>query len=97
MKLAVPLGGRWIVGKHVVRAVVADDAFERGGEVVTVDRGEPAGFFGELAQAVLRHLQLVLKSSDADAGDVGHLNPAAGYGRWDGALPLLERLASLTD
>lgn len=29
-----------------------------------------------------------------DAGDVGHLNPAAGYGRWDGALPLLERLAS---
>ncbi|HEU0311595.1 MAG TPA: alpha/beta hydrolase [Sphingomicrobium sp.] len=29
-----------------------------------------------------------------DAGKVGHLNPAAGYGRWDGALPLLERLAA---
>lgn len=29
-----------------------------------------------------------------DAGEVGHLNPAAGYGRWDGALPLLERLAA---
>jgi hypothetical protein len=29
-----------------------------------------------------------------DAGDVGHMNPAAGYGRWDGALPLLERLAA---
>ena len=29
-----------------------------------------------------------------DAGDVGHLNPAAGYGPWDGAVPLLERLAS---
>lgn len=28
-----------------------------------------------------------------DAGEVGHLNPAAGYGRWAGALPLLERLA----
>jgi len=28
-----------------------------------------------------------------DAGDVGHLNPAAGYGPWDAALPLLERLA----
>ena len=28
-----------------------------------------------------------------DAGDVGHLNPAAGFGRWEGALPLLERLA----
>lgn len=29
-----------------------------------------------------------------DAGEVGHLNPAAGYGRWDGALHLLERLAA---
>lgn len=29
-----------------------------------------------------------------DAGEVGHLNPAAGYGRWDGALRLLERLAA---
>jgi hypothetical protein len=32
-----------------------------------------------------------------DAGEVGHLNPAAGYGPWDGALPLLERLAAHTD
>jgi predicted alpha/beta hydrolase family esterase len=32
-----------------------------------------------------------------DAGEVGHLNPAAGFGRWDEALPLLERLAALTD
>ena len=29
-----------------------------------------------------------------DAGDVGHLNPASGFGRWDGALPLLKRLAA---
>ena len=29
-----------------------------------------------------------------DVGNVGHLNPAAGYGRWDGALPILERLAA---
>jgi predicted alpha/beta hydrolase family esterase len=29
-----------------------------------------------------------------DAGEVGHLNPAAGFGRWEGALPLLERVAS---
>ena len=28
-----------------------------------------------------------------DAGNVGHLNPAAGYGKWAGARPLLERLA----
>ena len=32
-----------------------------------------------------------------DAGEVGHLNPAAGFGHWDGALPLLERLSVLTD
>lgn len=32
-----------------------------------------------------------------DAGEVGHLNPAAGFGRWDGALPLLERLIALTE
>ena len=29
-----------------------------------------------------------------EAGDVGHLNPAAGFGWWDEALPLLERLAT---
>lgn len=29
-----------------------------------------------------------------DAGEVGHLNPATGFGRWEDALPLLERLAS---
>jgi predicted alpha/beta hydrolase family esterase len=32
-----------------------------------------------------------------DAGKVGHLNPPSGFGPWNGALPLLERLASLTD
>ena len=29
-----------------------------------------------------------------DAGDVGHLNPAAGFGPWPDARPLLERLAA---
>ena len=29
-----------------------------------------------------------------DAGEVGHLNPAAGYGRWDRARTLLEQLAT---
>ena len=28
-----------------------------------------------------------------DSGNVGHLNPASGYGTWAGARPLLERLA----
>lgn len=32
-----------------------------------------------------------------DAGDVGHLNPPAGYGPWPEALPLIERLASGTN
>jgi hypothetical protein len=30
-----------------------------------------------------------------DAGEVGHLNPAAGYGPWEGAVPLIERVAAL--
>ena len=29
-----------------------------------------------------------------DAGDVGHLNPAAGYGPWPEGTKLLERLAA---
>ena len=29
-----------------------------------------------------------------DAGEVGHLNPAAGFGPWPDALPLLEQLAA---
>lgn len=29
-----------------------------------------------------------------DAGAVGHLNPAAGYGLWDDALPLLKRMGA---
>ena len=32
-----------------------------------------------------------------DAGEVGHLNPAAGFGRWEEGLPLLQRLTALTD
>ena len=32
-----------------------------------------------------------------EAGAVGHLNPAAGYGPWPEAKPLLERLAALAD
>lgn len=31
-----------------------------------------------------------------DAGEVGHLNPAAGFGPWPQALPLLEQLAAET-
>lgn len=31
-----------------------------------------------------------------DAGEVGHLNPPAGYGPWADAIPLLEQLAKAT-
>jgi predicted alpha/beta hydrolase family esterase len=31
-----------------------------------------------------------------DAGEVGHLNPAAGFGPWSDALPLIERLVRET-
>lgn len=30
-----------------------------------------------------------------DAGEVGHLNPPAGYGVWDQAIPLIEQAAAL--
>jgi predicted alpha/beta hydrolase family esterase len=30
-----------------------------------------------------------------DLGEVGHLNPASGFGRWPQALPLIEQLAAL--
>ncbi len=29
-----------------------------------------------------------------DAGEVGHLNPPAGYGAWDDALPLITQLSA---
>lgn len=56
--------------------------------IVAASRNDPLAQFEKvagLARAWGAELQ--------DVGEVGHLNPAAGYGRWDGALPLLERLA----
>ena len=67
VKLAVALVARRVVGQHVVGAVVADDALERGGELVGVHRREAAGFIGERPQAVLRQPQLVVERADADA------------------------------
>lgn len=32
-----------------------------------------------------------------ELGEAGHLNPAAGFGPWPGALPLIQRLGSLPD
>lgn len=55
--------------------------------IVVASRNDPlAGFdkVAELAGAWGARLH--------DAGEVGHLNPAAGYGPWAGAMPLLEEL-----
>ena len=56
--------------------------------IVAASRNDPLAQFEKVAG-----LARAWGAELYDAGDVGHLNPAAGYGRWDGALPLLERLA----
>jgi len=57
--------------------------------IVVASRNDPLAQFEKVAG-----LARAWGAELHDAGDVGHLNPAAGYGRWDGALPLLERLAT---
>lgn len=56
--------------------------------IVAASRNDPLAQFQKLAD--LAH---AWGAELHDAGDVGHLNPAAGFGPWDGAVPLLERLA----
>ena len=56
--------------------------------IVAVSQNDPLAQFEKIAG-----LARAWGAELHDAGEVGHLNPAAGYGRWDGALPLLERLA----
>ena len=58
---------RRVVGQHVIRAVVLDDALERGREIVLVDDGETAGLLGQRAETVLGQAQLVLQRPLADA------------------------------
>ena len=56
--------------------------------IVVASRNDPLADFDRVAG--------LAKSWGAklhDAGEVGHLNPAAGYGEWAGARPLLEHLA----
>lgn len=56
--------------------------------IVVASRNDPLAQFEKVAG-----LARAWGAELHDAGDVGHLNPAAGYGPWDGARPLLERLA----
>lgn len=57
--------------------------------IVAASRNDPLAQFEKLAG-----LAKAWGAEFHDAGEVGHLNPAAGYGWWDEALPLLERLAA---
>ena len=56
--------------------------------IVAASRNDPLAQFEKVAG-----LAKAWGTELHDAGDVGHLNPAAGFGRWPEALPLLERLA----
>lgn len=40
----------------------------------------------------VQHMALAWNATLVDLGEVGHLNPAAGYGRWDGVHALLAQL-----
>jgi predicted alpha/beta hydrolase family esterase len=57
--------------------------------IVVASRNDPLAQFEKLAG-----LAKAWGAELHDAGEVGHLNPAAGYGWWDEAVPLLERLAA---
>ena len=58
--------------------------------IVAASRDDPLGPFGSVG--ALAHswgAELV------DLGEVGHLNPASGYGEWDQAVPLIRSLVGL--
>jgi len=57
--------------------------------IVAASRNDPLAEFEKIAG--LAH---AWGAELYDAGEVGHLNPASGYGPWDGALPLIKRLAA---
>jgi predicted alpha/beta hydrolase family esterase len=59
--------------------------------IVVASRNDPLARFESVAELALRW-----GASLHDAGEVGHLNPAAGYGPWAEGLKLWERLLSET-
>ena len=60
--------------------------------LVAASRNDPLAAFARV-EAFARDWGATLH----DAGDVGHLNPAAGFGPWPAALGLLETLANRVD
>ena len=57
--------------------------------IVVASRNDPLAQFEKSAG-----LARAWGSDFYDAGEVGHLNPAAGFGHWPDARPLLEQLAA---
>lgn len=57
--------------------------------IVAASRNDPLAQFEKLAG-----LAKMWGAELHDAGEVGHLNSVTGFGRWDEAVPLLERLAA---
>jgi uncharacterized protein len=57
--------------------------------IVAASRNDPLADFGKI-EALAGDWGAELH----DAGKVGHLNPASGFGPWPAGLPLLERLAT---
>ena len=57
--------------------------------IVAASRNDPLAQFEKVAG-----LARAWGAELHDAGEVGHINPAAGFGPWAEALPLLERLAA---
>ena len=57
--------------------------------LVAASRNDPLGDF-DAVLALARDWGAAVE----DLGDVGHLNPASGFGEWPGALPLLARLST---
>lgn len=57
--------------------------------LVAASRNDPLGAFDDVL-ALARDWGAAVE----DLGEVGHLNPASGYGEWPGALPLIARLSA---
>jgi predicted alpha/beta hydrolase family esterase len=57
--------------------------------VVLASRNDPLARFDRV-QALARDWDSALE----DLGEVGHLNPASGYGQWPSALPMVDRISA---
>jgi len=58
--------------------------------IVATSTNDPLGRFDRVAE-----LAAHWGSSIVNLGNVGHLNPASGYGPWPGALPLVDELCRM--